>query len=304
MADLASDLSGKTCVVTGANTGIGKITAAALASRGAWVVLACRSQAKTEAAMQEIREDHPEAKLEFLELDLASLESVRAAAAKLLERHERIDILVNNAGLAGTRGTTQDGFELTFGVNHVGHYLFTRLLLERIKSSAPARIVNVSSKSHYDTKTWDLSGVRGKTQSVTGLPEYSLSKLSNVLFSKALTRRLEGTGVTTYSLHPGVVASDVWRSVPWPVRSLMKLFMISNEEGAQTTLHCALSKQAGGESGLYYDKQQARKPSKLALDPQLAEELWIKSAEWVGLDADDGAQPTAAAPKPADAPAA
>lgn len=283
---MKQSIEGKVCVVTGANTGIGKVTARELARGGAIVILACRSKEKTESAMKDIRKDIPEAKLEFLELDLSSLDSVRKAASELLATGRPIHLLINNAGLAGSRGLTQDGFELAFGVNHLGHYLFTRLLLERIVESAPARIVNVSSKSHYDTKHFDLSGVRERTKNVTGLAEYSLSKLANVLFSVELDKRLQGTGVSTYSLHPGVVASDVWRSVPWPVRSLIKLFMITNEEGAQTTLHCALSAEAEGESGLYYEKSRPKKPSRLARDPELPKQLWDASAEWVGLDAD------------------
>lgn len=283
---MKQSIEGKVCVVTGANTGIGKVTARELARGGAIVVLACRSKEKTDSAIEDIRRDIPGAKLEFLELDLSSLESVRKAASELLATGRPIHLLINNAGLAGSRGLTQDGFELAFGVNHLGHYLFTRLLLDRIIEGAPARIVNVSSKSHYDTKQFDLSGVRERTKNVTGLAEYSLSKLANVLFSAELDRRLQGTGVSTYSLHPGVVASDVWRSVPWPVRSLIKLFMITNEEGAQTTLHCALSEEAGTESGLYYEKSRPKKPSRLARNPELAKTLWDASAEWVGLDAE------------------
>ncbi|MCB9588624.1 MAG: SDR family oxidoreductase [Polyangiaceae bacterium] len=280
---MEQSLQGKVCVVTGANTGIGKVTAQELARAGATVVLACRSRQKTEEAMNDIRKDIPEAKLEFLELDLASLESVRKAAAEFLASERPLHILVNNAGLAGTRGQTKDGFELTFGVNHVGPYLFTRLLLDRVVESAPARIVNVSSKSHYQTKDFDLSGVKERTKTIGGIPEYALSKLANVLFTIELDKRLQGTGVSTYALHPGVVASDVWRSVPWPVRSVIKLFMLTNEEGAQTTLHCALSDEAGKESGLYYEKSRPKKASRLARDPALPKQLWDASAEWVGI---------------------
>lgn len=285
-------LQGKVCVVTGANTGIGKVTALELARTGATVVLACRSREKTQAAIEDIRKDIPEAKLEFLELDLASLDSVRKAANEFLDSGRPLHILVNNAGLAGSRGQTKDGFELAFGVNHLGHYLFTRLLLERVVESAPARIVNVSSKSHYDAKEFDLSGVKERTKTVAGLKEYALSKLANVLFTIELDKRLQGTGVSTYSLHPGVVASDVWRSVPWPVRSVIKLFMITNEQGAQTTLHCALSEEASKESGLYYEKSRPRKPSRLAREAELPKKLWDLSAEWVGLPTETGKRAT------------
>ena len=276
----------KTFVITGANTGIGKITARELARQRFHVILACRSAEKTQPVIDEIKRETGNDKVEFVELDLADLKSVRRCAEELLARNIKIHGLINNAGLAGTRGTTKDGFELTFGTNHLGHYLFTRLLLDRIKESGPARIVNVASASHYQAKGIDWDSLRAKTRSRTGLPEYSVSKLSNVLFTKELARRLEGSGVTTYALHPGVVATDVWRRVPSPVRWVMKRFMVTPEEGALTTLRCATAPELAGESGRYYDKDGSeRRPAKLADDAELARQLWNKSAEWTGLPA-------------------
>jgi NAD(P)-dependent dehydrogenase (short-subunit alcohol dehydrogenase family) len=217
-----NDLAGKTYVITGANSGIGKVTAKELAKRGAHVILACRSADKTQPVIDEIKRDTGNDKIEFVAIDLSDLASVRACAEQLLARGIPIHGLINNAGLAGSRGTTKDGFELTFGANHLGHYLLTRLLLDRIKQSGPARIVNVASDSHYRAKGIDWEAVRGKTKSVTGYPEYEVSKLANVLFTKELARRLEGTNVTTYALHPGVVATNVWRRVPSPVAWVMK----------------------------------------------------------------------------------
>jgi NAD(P)-dependent dehydrogenase (short-subunit alcohol dehydrogenase family) len=277
------DLEGRTCVVTGANSGIGRVTARELARRGARVVLACRSRERTEAALDETRRAGGDQSARFLELNLASFDSVRRAAAELLAGPEPIQVLINNAGLAGRRGRTADGFELTFGVNHLGHFLLTHLLLGRIRDSAPARIVTVASKAHFGAHGIDFDSLRARTASATGFPEYEVSKLANVLFSAELGRRLRGTGVTTYSLHPGVVASGIWRNVPWPVRPLLKLFMKSNDEGARTTLWCATSPDLASETGLYYDECTPRKPSAVARDEALGRELWRRSLDWCGI---------------------
>ena len=280
---MAQDLAGKNFIVTGANTGIGKITAKELAARGAHVILACRSRDKTEAAIAEIAAATGNAP-EFLELDLADFASIRRAADALLAKNLPIHGLINNAGLAGSRGKTKDGFELTFGTNHLGHYLFTRLLLDRIKSTGAARIVNVSSKSHYAAKGIDWGALREPTKSTTGLREYEVSKLANVLFTKELARKLEGTGVTTYAVHPGVVATDVWRSVPAPVRWVMKKFMVTPEQGAHSSLRSATAPELASESGRYYDADgKEKRPAKLADDVELAHKLWQQSAEWTGL---------------------
>ncbi len=273
-------LADSVAFVTGANTGIGRATALELAKDGAHVFVACRSRPKGEEAASDIRERANNANVEFFELDLASLASVRSGAARFLERGLPLHLLINNAGVAGQRGETAEGFELHFGTNHLGHFLLTDLLLDRIKASAPARIVNVSSTMHYKAKALDLHAVRGSTKSITGLPEYEVSKLANVLFSAELARRLEGSRVTTYSLHPGGVASDAYRRIPWPFRKLVTMGMLTNEEGAKTSLHCALSDEAGKETGLYYDKSRVREPSALAQNEVLAKELWDRSAAW------------------------
>jgi NAD(P)-dependent dehydrogenase (short-subunit alcohol dehydrogenase family) len=281
-----SDLTNKLFIVTGANTGIGKVTAKELARAGARVILACRSEAKTQPVLDEIRREVPSAKVEFIQLDLSDLTSVRQCADALLARNEPIHGLINNAGLAGKRGVTKDGFELTWGTNHLGHYLFTRLLLDRIKQAGRARIVNVSSKSHYAAKAIDWTVMREPTKSPTGLREYEVSKLANVLFTKELARRLEGTGVTTYAVHPGVVATDVWRQVPAPLRFLIKLFMISPEKGAEASLRCATDPALTSETGRYYDVGgKEREPNPVANDVELQKLLWAKSAEWTGLAA-------------------
>ena len=283
---LATELAAKTFLVTGANTGIGKITARTLARAGAHVILAGRSKAKTDAVIEEIKRETATANVEYVALDLGDLAAVRSCAEAIAGRDLPIHGLINNAGLAGQRGLTRDGFEITWGTNHLGPYLFTRLLLDRLTQAGTARIVNVASKAHYQAKGLDWAAMRTPTRSVTGLSEYAQSKLANVLFTKELARRLAGTGVTTYAVHPGVVATDVWRRVPAPLRWVMKQFMITPEQGAQASLRCATDPALAGQTGRYYDvggKEAA--PSQLADDVELGKTLWTRSAEWTGLPA-------------------
>ena len=274
-------LAGRVALITGANTGIGLVTARELARRGARVFIACRSAERAAPALEQIRAASPGAQVEALSIDLGDFASVRQCADSFLARKLPLHLLINNAGLAGTRGFTASGFELAFGVNHMGHFLFTQLLLERIKGSAPARIVTLASRAHIRTSGIDWEAVRQPTRTRTAIAEYAASKLANVWFSAELGRRLAGSGVGTYALHPGVVASDIWRSVPWPFRSLVKLRMISPDEGALTSLYCATAPELDGETGLYYDKCRQRTPSSLGQDRVLAAELWQRSEAWV-----------------------
>jgi retinol dehydrogenase 12 len=282
---MTNDLAEKTFIVTGANTGIGKITATELARRGAHVIVASRSAAKTNPVIEEIKRTAGNDQVELVQLDLGDLASVRRCAEAILARDIPIHGLINNAGLVA-RGKTKDGFELTWGTNHLGHYLFTRLLLDRIKQSGPARIVNVSSHSHYRARSIDWDALKQPTRSVTAIPEYEVSKLSNVLFTKELARQLEGTSVTTYAVHPGVVATDVWRRIPGPLRWVAKKFMLSPEQGAESTIVAATAPELATETGGYYTVGgKPKRPSKIADDAQLASTLWTKSAEWTGLPA-------------------
>jgi len=279
-------LDGRRYIVTGANTGIGKVTALELARAGAQVDLACRSAAKTAPVVDEIKRVTGNDAVRFYPIDLTDLGSVRACADALLAEPTPIHTLINNAGMAGLRGQTAAGFELAFAANHLGHYLLTRLLLPRLTAAAPARVVNVSSRSHYQAKGIDWAALRQPSKSYTGMTEYAVSKLCNVLFTKELARRTEGTGVTTYALHPGVIASDIWgRRMPRPLAWLATRFMITTEQGALTTLHCATALELAGASGRYYDDRKEKRPSRLADDAALATELWARSAEWVGLPA-------------------
>lgn len=272
----------KVALVTGANSGIGRATARTLALDGWHVFLACRDQGKTQPVLDEIaKAGGGKAKAEFLPLDLSDFASVRACAQAFLARKLPLNLLVANAGLAGSIGTTKSGFERTFGVCHMGHFLLTQLLLDTIKASAPARIVVVASTAHYRAKGIDFDALRKRTATSTGFPEYTVAKLANVLFASELARRLKGTGVTTYSLHPGVVATDVWRTVPKLLQPLIKLFMLTEEQGAATTLHCATSAEAGKETGLYYDKCKPKEAAPLAQDAALAKRLWEQSEAWL-----------------------
>ena len=275
------DLDGRTILITGANTGIGLATAHALAARGATLVLACRSPASAAAAIDEIGRQTGSRRLSPLTLDLADLASVRECAAAFLAEDRPLHVLINNAGVAGGRGMTASGFEQAFGTNHVGPFLLTGLLLDRLTESAPARVVNVASDAHFSASGIDFGAARRPTRSRTGMAEYGVSKLANVLHAQELGRRLDGTGVTTYALHPGVIASDIWRRVPWPVRPLMKLRMASTEQGARTPVYCATSPEVAGETGGYYAESRRKEPSSVAT-AELAAALWEHSATWTG----------------------
>jgi retinol dehydrogenase 12 len=285
MMPTQADQDGRTFLVTGATGGIGMVTARELATRGATVFITARSAAKGRAALDELRARTESGRLQLLSLELGDLGSVRACANAFLQSGEPLHGLINNAGLAGQRGITDSGFELAFGTNHIGTFLLTELLTPRLRESAPARIVNVASEGHYRAKGIDFDAVRRKTKTRTAFPEYCVSKLANVLHAAELGRRLAGTGVTSYSLHPGAVATDVWRSVPWPIRPLITRRMLSPEDGARTTLYCATSSDVADQTGDYYDSCQRTTPSQL-VTLELAAELWGRSADWVGSAAD------------------
>jgi retinol dehydrogenase 12 len=268
-----SELSGRTFLVTGGNTGIGLATARNLAERGGRVYIACRSADKGQAAAAAIGGDS----VFPLLLDLADLDSVRACAASFLALDEPLHVLVNNAGQAGRQGLTKQGFELLFGVNHLGHFALTMALLDRIRAADAPRIVNVSSDSHYAAKGIDWTELRRRGHGITALHQYGVSKLCNVLFTQELARR--EPGIASYAVHPGKVASDIWRRVPWPVRPLLTAPMLSIDDGAKTSLYCATSPEVADESGLFYDKCAHREPSRAAT-PELAVSLWQHSEDW------------------------
>jgi len=277
-----------TVVITGGNAGVGKETAVGLAEQGAQVVITSRDPERGAAAVAEIRERTGSDAIEAMRLDLASIASIRSFAAELLERVERIDVLVDNAGgILGKRRETGDGFEMTFGVNHLGHFLLTNLLLDRLRASAPSRIVVVSSVAHKQArKGLDFDDLQSERKYRAGTA-YARSKLANIYFARELARRLDGTGVTANSLHPGFVASRFARdgdfgwlgNIGMP---LIRPFAISQAAGARTSIYLSTSPDVEGMSGLYFVKCAVAEPSKVAQDDEAAKRLWAVSEELIG----------------------
>ncbi len=273
------DMAGKIVAITGANIGIGRAVAEQLAARGASLRLLCRSLDKAAPVVAALK---LQTDVVAIACDLGSLASVREAACTLLARDEPLHVLINNAGVGGQKGKTADGFELHFGVNHLGHFLLTNLMIDRLKASAPARIVHVASGSHYKARGIDWEAVQRTTATVSGFPEYSVSKLANVLFSSELARRLEGSGVTSYAVNPGRIATNIWQRVPWPIRPLFKMTMWSSERGAYSTTRAATDLDG---SGGYFDKHAALQPPSMpARNSLLASELWSRSEQWINGD--------------------
>ena len=277
-------MAGKACMVTGANSGIGRITAEELAGMGATVVMVCRNRSKGERALSEMREKTG-GSLELLLADFASLDSVRRLAEEFRKTHDSLQVLVNNAGRVGVRrSVTADGFETTFQVNYLSHFLLTRLLLDSLKRGAPSRIVNVSSESHYggSIPLEDLQLTKGYGV----MKAYGQSKLAQVLFTYELSRRLTGTGVTANCLHPGSVATNFGFSALGPlsfVGRINKLFLISPAKGAETPVYLASSPEVEGVTGKYFDKKMEKRSSATSYDENLAAKLWEKSSAMVGL---------------------
>ena len=272
------DLAGRTVLVTGATSGIGRVTALGLAARGAHVVLACRSADRARDVADEIAALPGTGSAGHLTIDLADLASVRAAARELVDRGDPVHVLVNNAGVAGVRGVTEQGFELTFAVNHLGPFLFTTLVLDGLGAQPPGRVVTVASKAHFGAKRVDFDAFRRPTRTRTGLVEYQVSKLCNVLFTRELARRY--AELDAYAVHPGVIATDIWQPIPWPLRPLATRFMASTVDGAAASMHCLTAPaDALGPSGGYVDRTEPCDPSPV-VTADLAGELWARSADW------------------------
>ncbi len=269
-------IDGKTCIITGANSGIGKATAEQLARMGARVVMVCRGREKGERAKAEVEKKSGSSSVELMVADLASLDSVRKFAHEYQEGHDSLHVLLNNAGVARIRRSlTVDGFETTFQVNYLSHFLLTNLLLPLLKKSAPSRIVSVSSVAHYGghVNFDDLQLERGYGV----MRAYSQSKLALVLFTRELARRLEGTGVTANCLHPGAVATNIWGSALGPASflgKLTRLFMLSPEKGAETQVFLASSRDVEGTSGEYFERKREKRSSTESYDATLADRLW------------------------------
>ena len=281
-------LDGKTVVITGANTGIGKETAVDLAKRGARVIIGCRNLEKGKEALKDIQERSGSKDVFLEKIDLASLDSVRKFADSILKSETRLDILINNAGvMACDYQKTEDGFEMQFGTNHLGHFLLTMLLLDLLKKSGPSRIINVSSLGHawgsgkinFDDIHWE--------KSYSPYLAYYNSKLANVLFTRELSKRLEGSHVTVNTVHPGGVRTELVRHTIlsraiFPV--VLWYVSKSPEEGAQTSIYCAVAEEMEGVSGKYLADCAITEPCKGAQDDDAARKLWDLSLKMVGLE--------------------
>ncbi|XP_063700710.1 retinol dehydrogenase 12-like isoform X2 [Culicoides brevitarsis] len=284
-------IDGKVVIITGANTGIGKETAIELAKRGGKIYLACRNKAKAIEAQKDVIQQSGSSNVFVEILDLSSLESVRDFAKRFMTLEDHLDLLINNAGImACPKMLTKDGFEMQLGTNHLGHFLLTNLLLDHLKNSTPSRVVNVSSMAHLFGKINkdDLNSEK----SYNSVNAYSQSKLANVMFTRELAKRLQGTGVTTYSLHPGVISTELTRHLSdgifiifqnWLIRPLQYIFNKTPKAGAQTTLYCALDPDLEKESGKYYAECKLDKINPLALDDETCKWLWTTSEKLTKL---------------------
>ena len=268
-------------VITGTTHGIGRVTARELARAGRSVVMLCRDLPAALRVRAEIVARHPQAPVQVVHCDLASLASVRACAAAVIRDYGRIALLINNAGMVSVRcRLSVDGFELTFATNHLGPFLLTELLRGHLTEDA--RIINVASRAHFRGQL-DLDAITSRRGRYNSVAAYAQSKLANVLHTVALARRLAGTRVCVNCLHPGVVASNLlprWLRLVKPLMS----DVIDVERGARTTLHLALAAELTGVSGCYFDEHAQPQPAApLAADPALQESLWTRSARWTGV---------------------
>jgi len=281
---MGADMTGKVCIVTGANTGIGKETALGLARLGATVVMVCRDRDRSDAPLNEIKQKSGNDRVELMICDFSSQNSIRQFAEDFTQRRDRLDVLVNNAGVVlRKRSLTEVGIESTFAINHLGYFLVTNLLLDVLRKSAPSRIVNVSSTAHrfgkLDINGWPVG------RDYTAFGAYANSKLANVLFTYELARRLKGTGVTANCLHPGGVGTNLYRGLPNFLQALIKLVTISPARGARTSIYLASSSEVEGVTGKYFVRRRQHESSEASRNDEAARKLWAVSAELTGLNA-------------------
>lgn len=280
-----AELSGRTCLVTGATHGIGRATAEALAREGATVLVHGRDSAIVGVVCRELLRSTGGAHVEGVVADFSSLAAVRRLAAEVSARYERLDVLVNNAGTsAPKRRLTRDGHEWLFGVNHLAPFLLTTLLLDKLKASAPARIVNVASRA-YRRGALDFDDLSWQRRKYNGLQAYGASKLANVLFTLELARRLEGTGVTANCLHPGVVATNIFNHLGFVGRVftlLARPVLLKPQDGAKTSVYLARAPEVASISGKYFDECRETPLEPMARDEAAARRLWEQSEALVG----------------------
>lgn len=270
-------LDEQTVLITGATGGLGRALVHRAAGHGATVVAHGRDERRLRDLALEV-EEATGTSIDTVAADLADLREVDRLADSVLDTYDRLDVLVNNAGVAGTNALSRDGFDLTYATNHIGPFLFTTLIRPVLLQAPQGRIVNVSSAAHLHAPTIDWSLLqRRSAPRRSGFQDYSVTKLMNVLHAKELARRLAGTRVTTYALHPGAVRSNIWRALPLPLQWVLKLFMLSNAAGAKTPLYCATAPELAAVSGRYYDNSREAPSNPLADDTSLAEELWTRT---------------------------
>nr|XP_054758559.1 retinol dehydrogenase 13-like [Lytechinus pictus] len=287
-------VDGKTVIITGANSGIGKETALELAKRGGKIILACRDIKKAEKAREEIVASSGNTDVKVLQLDLASLSSIRQFADQISSDEKGVNILINNAGVMRCpKWKTEEGYEMQFGINHLGHFYLTNLLLDKLKSSAPSRIINVSSVAHKVGKI-NFEDINSE-QRYNSAEAYSNSKLANVLFTRELSRRLEGTGVTANVLHPGVVKTNIGKHTGMHqsgfsmaiLGPIFWLFVKSPEQGAQTSIYCAVDPELEKVSGQYFRDCKKSECDASGKDDEAAAKLWDISCELTSLSPEE-----------------
>ena len=280
----------KIVLITGANSGIGKETTRALAKKGATIIMACRNLEKAESACEMIQTESKNPHIEVMKLDLASLKSIRDFTQEFLARYKRLNVLINNAGVfCMKREETEEGFEKMMGVNHLGHFLLTHKLLPLLEKTPKARIINVSSDAHYSAEL-DLDDLHFKRRKYSGIKAYGASRLATVFFTQELAERLKEKGITVNSLHPGHVDTnmwDLWREKrKWYyslLHGIIKLFLVSAEEGAQTSIYLASSCEVKGITGKYFARKKIKAVSKKCSDIKLQKELWHLSKQLTGI---------------------
>lgn len=293
MCSIQKDLTGQVVIITGANAGIGKETARALARMGATTILACRDEKKTVQVVEELKTQTKNSNIEFIRLDLSDLKSIQQFAKEFKAKYSKLNILINNAGVMAIpdRRLTKDGFEMQFGTNHLGHFYLTKLLLDTLKASAPSRVINVSAKAQLRGKmNWDDLMF---TNNYSGIAVYAQSKLANVMFTKELQRRLnaEKANVKAISLHPGVIVTTelgrymlerpIAKIAYFFIAPIIKYLSKSIVHGAQTTLYCTLEDQNSLEGGSYYSDGKSAKINPLVSDEKNCQRLWQISEDLI-----------------------
>jgi NAD(P)-dependent dehydrogenase (short-subunit alcohol dehydrogenase family) len=277
-----ASMQGKICLVTGSTSGIGKATAMGLAKLGATVIMVARDKDRGEATRSEIQTKSGNNSVDLLLTDLASQASIHQMAQDFQQKYSRLDVLVNNAGISPMKRTlTMDGIEKTFAVNVLAYFLLTNLLLDVLKSSAPARIVNVASAAHSPINFDDLQ----HEKHFGWMDVYGQSKFGTILFTYELAKRLQGTGVTANCLHPGVIGTNLMRELPPVAGWFMKLFFSSAEKGAETSIYLASSREVEGVSSKYFIKRKEAMSSKETYDEAAQQRLWQICAQLTKLDA-------------------